>query len=349
MWKGIVVGTAALAIVGSSVIYAQERFARPDDASAGARAWRTGGHSVRRGWPALKAGLALSAEQEKNWPAFEQAAREFAKLRLDRMDAMRSSPAERRSGRPHAPSRRRDDWDRHRVAEIGRRHRPALQEPRRQPEATLCGAEPHERDANGWLAHGRPRPRLSLPSLARGRPSGRVAAAPDDGRPARGRRAQAVTSRIWLAAAVALPAPRHDRRRKGSRRAKTRRLSLFVERALRAPMFFGRLAGQPGIPLLHDARLGGSPRRHFGRIAQLVEQLTLNQRVQGSSPCAPTTKIKHLWKSVGPGLPRDRHWEGHGKSHGLLEYLSSATPERTRPAGWLGIPHPRLCRSGRIR
>jgi hypothetical protein len=26
----------------------------------------------------------------------------------------------------------------------------------------------------------------------------------------------------------------------------------------------------------------------------LVEQLTLNQRVQGSSPCAPTNKIKHL-------------------------------------------------------
>ena len=27
----------------------------------------------------------------------------------------------------------------------------------------------------------------------------------------------------------------------------------------------------------------------LGRIAQLVEQLTLNQRVQGSSPCAPTS------------------------------------------------------------
>ena len=27
-----------------------------------------------------------------------------------------------------------------------------------------------------------------------------------------------------------------------------------------------------------------------GRIAQLVEQLTLNQRVQGSNPCAPTIK-----------------------------------------------------------
>jgi chromosomal replication initiation ATPase DnaA len=31
-----------------------------------------------------------------------------------------------------------------------------------------------------------------------------------------------------------------------------------------------------------------------GRIAQLVEQLTLNQRVQGSSPCAPTIDIKGL-------------------------------------------------------
>src|SRR5215470_15996516 len=31
-----------------------------------------------------------------------------------------------------------------------------------------------------------------------------------------------------------------------------------------------------------------------GRIAQLVEQLTLNQRVQGSSPCAPTSRVNRL-------------------------------------------------------
>jgi hypothetical protein len=31
----------------------------------------------------------------------------------------------------------------------------------------------------------------------------------------------------------------------------------------------------------------------YGRIAQLVEQLTLNQRVQGSSPCAPTNQIRY--------------------------------------------------------
>jgi hypothetical protein len=34
--------------------------------------------------------------------------------------------------------------------------------------------------------------------------------------------------------------------------------------------------------------------RHSGRIAQLVEQLTLNQRVQGSSPCAPTIDFARL-------------------------------------------------------
>ena len=36
------------------------------------------------------------------------------------------------------------------------------------------------------------------------------------------------------------------------------------------------------------------PRDFDGRIAQLVEQLTLNQRVVGSSPTAPTIEIKDL-------------------------------------------------------
>ena len=34
--------------------------------------------------------------------------------------------------------------------------------------------------------------------------------------------------------------------------------------------------------------------RPGGRIAQVVEQLTLNQRVQGSSPCAPTNIFNDL-------------------------------------------------------
>ena len=51
-----------------------------------------------------------------------------------------------------------------------------------------------------------------------------------------------------------------------------------------------------GIALLNDALL----RRLFpagsGRIAQLVEQMTLNHRVPGSSPGAPTKPFKHLAK-----------------------------------------------------
>jgi zinc resistance-associated protein len=90
MWKGIVAGTAALVIAGTSLVYAQQR----------------GWHEGRHGQPniedlrafgearlaAIKAGLTLSAEQERNWPAFEQAAREMAKLRIDRISAMRSGP-----------------------------------------------------------------------------------------------------------------------------------------------------------------------------------------------------------------------------------------------------------------
>jgi zinc resistance-associated protein len=91
MWKGIVVGAAVLAITGTSVVYAQHRMGRPD----GADRWRPSMEDMRAFGEArlagLKAGLALNAEQEKNWPAFEQAAREFGKVRLDRMTAMRNA------------------------------------------------------------------------------------------------------------------------------------------------------------------------------------------------------------------------------------------------------------------
>jgi zinc resistance-associated protein len=93
MWKGIVAATAALAIVGTSVVFAQQRFGRPDDSQR----WRPNTEDLRAFGEArlagLKAGLALSAEQEKNWPAFEQAARDFGKMRLDRATAMRNAPA----------------------------------------------------------------------------------------------------------------------------------------------------------------------------------------------------------------------------------------------------------------
>ena len=41
---------------------------------------------------ALKGGLMLTPEQARNWTAFEQAARDFGKQRIDRRLAMRSAP-----------------------------------------------------------------------------------------------------------------------------------------------------------------------------------------------------------------------------------------------------------------
>ena len=51
--------------------------------------------------------------------------------------------------------------------------------------------------------------------------------------------------------------------------------------------------GAGGLRGLHcEVRLVEPAGRWCGRIAQLVEQLTLNQRAQGSSPCAPTNDFK---------------------------------------------------------
>ena len=95
MWKSVVVATAAFAIAGSSIVYAQQR-------SGGSDGYRDGGprfeHRHRLSAEdraaftdariaALKAGLELTPDQAKNWPAFEQALRDRAQLRIQRMQA----------------------------------------------------------------------------------------------------------------------------------------------------------------------------------------------------------------------------------------------------------------------
>jgi hypothetical protein len=90
MWKSIVAGTAVLAIAGTSLVYAQR--GRQDE---GRQRWQPSTEDFRAfgeaRLAALKAGLTLTPDQEKNWPAFEQAARDLGKLRLDRRTAMRNA------------------------------------------------------------------------------------------------------------------------------------------------------------------------------------------------------------------------------------------------------------------
>ena len=94
MWKPVVVATAALAIAGSSIVYAQQRIGESDGYRDGPRFEHRHHLSpedraafVDARIAALKAGLELTPDQAKNWPAFEQALRDMVQLRAQRRAA----------------------------------------------------------------------------------------------------------------------------------------------------------------------------------------------------------------------------------------------------------------------
>jgi LTXXQ motif family protein len=84
MKKFVLAGVAALAIAGSTVVYAQHRpwFHEHMRMSPEDRAAFTDARIA-----AVHAGLKLSPDQEKLWPPLEAAVRDFAKLRIDRANA----------------------------------------------------------------------------------------------------------------------------------------------------------------------------------------------------------------------------------------------------------------------
>jgi hypothetical protein len=93
MLKAVLAGTAALAIAGSTLVYAQQRGDRPEGFRRGAPTTEDMQAFADARLAALKAGLALTPEQQANWPAFEAAARDMQKLRIEGMAAR----AERRN------------------------------------------------------------------------------------------------------------------------------------------------------------------------------------------------------------------------------------------------------------
>ena len=80
MWKTVLAGTTALAIAGGTLAYAQQ--------GPGPRGphWRPSAEDVSAFTDArvaaLHAGLKLTADQEKNWPAVESALRDLGKQAL---------------------------------------------------------------------------------------------------------------------------------------------------------------------------------------------------------------------------------------------------------------------------
>jgi zinc resistance-associated protein len=81
MWKTVLAGSTALAIAGATLAYAQQG---PDGRDFAPR-WRPSAQDISAFGDAriaaLHAGLKLSAEQEKNWPAVESALRDLSKQR----------------------------------------------------------------------------------------------------------------------------------------------------------------------------------------------------------------------------------------------------------------------------
>jgi hypothetical protein len=110
MWKTLAAGTAALAIAGASLAYAQQGPGGPEHI----KRWRPSAEDITAFGDAkiaaIHAGLKLSAEQEKNWPAVETALRDFAKQRSDRFAARASAdkPAAARPDPIERLSRRAD-------------------------------------------------------------------------------------------------------------------------------------------------------------------------------------------------------------------------------------------------
>ena len=118
MIKPVIAAAALCALAGSTLVYAQQNFAghggdgsrleyrhRPNPADIAA--------FTDARIAALKAGLELTPDQAKNWPPFEQAVRDMAQLRIQRIQARLSgdqqsptSPFDRLERRADAMAKR---------------------------------------------------------------------------------------------------------------------------------------------------------------------------------------------------------------------------------------------------
>jgi zinc resistance-associated protein len=100
MKKTIAAGTIALTLAGAGFALAQQT-GQPSPTREG-RGYRASAEDVAAFTDAriagLKAGLKLTAEQEKNWPAVETAIRDLAKDRADRMKERAARREARRGG-----------------------------------------------------------------------------------------------------------------------------------------------------------------------------------------------------------------------------------------------------------
>jgi len=119
MLKPMIAATAVLAIAGSSIVYAQQRSGEPGgSACSGEGAPRSEHYQPSADdikaftdarIAALRAGLQLTPDQEKNWPPFEQALRDLVKLHQQRKQEREAGGEQQPPSNPFERLQRRAD------------------------------------------------------------------------------------------------------------------------------------------------------------------------------------------------------------------------------------------------
>jgi LTXXQ motif family protein len=126
MLKPVIAAAALVAIAGSSFVYAQQGFGGRDGRSFNSDDQRTEfRHEFRHGLSsadvaaftdariaAMKAGLELTPDQAKSWPAFEQAVRDMAQLRIDRIKAREAADQQLQSQQQPSQQQQMSPFDR---------------------------------------------------------------------------------------------------------------------------------------------------------------------------------------------------------------------------------------------
>jgi hypothetical protein len=111
MLKPMVAATAVLAIAGSSIVYAQQR--SDEDAPRSEQHYQPSADDIKAFTDAriaaLRAGLQLTPDQEKNWPPFEQALRDLVKLHQQRKQEREAGGERQPPSNPFERLQRRAD------------------------------------------------------------------------------------------------------------------------------------------------------------------------------------------------------------------------------------------------
>jgi hypothetical protein len=112
MWKPVIAAIAALALAGSTLVYAQQQ-------GGGGHHRITPDRYVKRvngRIAAIKAGLELTADQQQAWGAYQQSLEDLIQFRVQRMQARQAAQQQagnaqpKRGGDPFARLSRRADF-----------------------------------------------------------------------------------------------------------------------------------------------------------------------------------------------------------------------------------------------